>query len=129
MALDSLMWPVVAVRDGGRGSVALAKQVAYEVWSAVRQGRPAPQPNYQAAQRTRVTIGVEAAAGSSNTLTDLILKRSGQPVRAVDRYVSGGRFTFDYPAWAPTAAITLDIVGDTRTISCTISPGVLQQFR
>ena len=104
------------------------KQVAYEVWSAVRQGRPAPQPNYQAAQRTRVTIGVEAA-GATNTLTDFILKRGGQPVRAVDRYVSGGRFTFDYPAWAPTAAITLDIIGAARTVSCTIPPGVLQQFR
>jgi hypothetical protein len=105
------------------------KQVAYEVWGAVRQGQPAPQPNYQAAQRTRVTIGVTAVPGSDNVLTDLVLKRGGSPVAPVDRYVSGGRFTFDYPAWAPTSAVTLDVVGEARTISCVIDPSVLQQFR
>ena len=105
------------------------KQVAYEVWGAVRQGQPAPQPNYQAPQRTRVTIGVTAVPGSDNVLTDLVLKRGGSPVAPVDRYVSGGRFTFDYPAWAPTSAVTLDVVGEARTISCVIDPSVLQQFR
>lgn len=105
------------------------KQVAYEVWAAVRQGQPAPQPNYQAAQRTRVTIGVEPASGSTNVLTDLILTRAGGPVAPVDRYVSGGRFTFAYPAWAPTSTVTLELVGETRTISCVIEPAVLQQFR
>lgn len=105
------------------------KQVAYEVWATVRQGRPAPQPNYQAAQRTRVTIGVTPAQGSSNTLTDLILSRNGSPVAPVDRYVRGGRFTFDYAAWAPTTTVTLDLVGDARTISCVIEPAVLRQFR
>ena len=105
------------------------KQVAYEVWGTVRQRQPAPQPNYQAAQRTRVTIGVTAVPGSNNVLTDLILTRGGTPVAPVDRYVSGGRFTFDYPAWAPTETVTLDLVGEARTISCVIEPGVLQQFR
>ena len=105
------------------------KQVAYEVWGTVRQGQPAPQPNYQAAQRTRVTIGVTAVPGSNNVLTDLILTRGGTPVAPVDRYVSGGRFTFDYPAWAPTETVTLELVGEARTISCVIEPGVLQQFR
>jgi len=105
------------------------KQVAYEVWVAVRQGQPAPQPSYQAAQRTRVTIGVTPIQGSDNVLTDLILTRNGTPVAPVDRYVRGGRFTFDYPAWSPTATVTLDLVGQARTISCVIEPGVLQQFR
>ena len=105
------------------------KQVAYQVWQAVRSGRPAPQPDFYAAQNTRVTIGVSAVQGSGNALTDLTLTREGTSVNPVDRNVRDGRFTFDYPAWAPTTTVTLEIVGDARTISCTIEPGVLQQFR
>ena len=107
------------------------KQVAYEVWATVRQGQPAPEPNYQAARRTRVTIGVTPVQGSTNALTELVLTRGGNAVRAVDRSLSngGGRYTFDYPAWAPTGAVALDLVGDSRTISCVIEPAVLQQFR
>ncbi len=105
------------------------KQVAYEVWVAVQKGQPAPQPDYQAARRTRVTITVTAVQGSENELTDLVLTRNGSVVRPVERSVRNGRFTFDYPAWAPTAAVTLDLEGTARTISCVISPAVLQQFR
>ena len=107
------------------------KQVAYEVWVAVQKQQPAPQPNYQAARRTRVTIGVTPARGATNALTDLVLKRRGATVSPVDRSVRGGqgRFIFDYAAWAPSATVTLDMVGDERTISCVIDPTVLQQFR
>ena len=105
------------------------KQVAYEVWRVIRSGRPAPQPDFYAAQSTRVTIGVAPIQGSGNALTDLTLTRNGTSVNPVDRNVRDGRFTFDYPAWAPTAAVTLEITGDARTISCAIEPGVLQQFR
>ena len=105
------------------------KQIAYEVWQVVRSGRPAPQPDFYAAQRTRLTIRVAPTQGSDNKLTDLTLTRDGTSVNPVDRNVRDGRFTFDYPAWAPTTAVTLDIVGDARSISCTIEPGVLQQFR
>lgn len=107
------------------------KQVAYEVWMAVRKKQPAPQPNYQAAQRTRVTVGVTPVKGATNTLTELVLKRGGKPVAPVDRSVSGGggRFTFDYAAWAPSGTVTLDLVGKARTVSCVIESTVLQQFR
>jgi hypothetical protein len=105
------------------------KQVAYAVWDVVRRGQPAPQPNYQAAERTRVTIGVEPVQGSANVLTDLILARDGTPVAPVDRNVRDRRFTFDYPAWAPTSTATLDMVGEARTISCMIAPAVLRQLR
>ena len=105
------------------------KQIAYEVWRVVRNGQPAPQPDFYAAQNTRVTIGVTPIQDSGNVLTDLTLTRNGTSVNPVDRNVRDGRFTFDYPAWAPTAAVTLEITGDARTISCTIEPGVLQQFR
>jgi hypothetical protein len=107
------------------------KQVAYAVWTAVRAKKPAPQPNYQAAQRTRVTIGVTPARGAKNPLTDFVLKRGGKPVPTVDRLLQdgGGSFTFDYPAWAPTTSVRLDMVGKTRTITCTIPAEVLSQFR
>jgi hypothetical protein len=107
------------------------KQVAYEVWAAVRKKKPAPQPSYQAAQRTRVTIGVTPVAGSKNVLTDLVVKRAGKPVTPAVRTVSGGsgNFTFDYAGWAPTATVTLEMIGKSRTISCTISSEVLRQFR
>jgi hypothetical protein len=107
------------------------KQVAYEVWAAVRAKKPAPQPSYQAARLTRVTIGVTPVRGSKNVLTDLVLKRGGKVVAPVDRSVSDGtgRFTFDYSAWAPTTTVRLDMAGKTRTIACVISPAVLKQFR
>ena len=65
------------------------KQVAYEVWTAVRKKQPAPQPSYQAAQRTRVTIGVTPVPGSKNAFTDLVLKRGGKAVPPAVRTVSG----------------------------------------
>jgi hypothetical protein len=107
------------------------KQVAYEVWTAVQKKQAPPQPNYQAAQRTRVTIGITPAKGSKNTLKDFVVKRAGKPVAPMERSLSSGtgRFTFDYPAFAPTATVTLDLVGAERTLSCTIPPVVLRQLR
>ena len=77
------------------------KQVAYQVWTAVQRQQPVPQPDYQAAGRTRVTITLTPTPGSDNVLTDFILTRDGTPVDPVERSVRNGRFTFDYPAWAP----------------------------
>jgi len=107
------------------------KQVAYEVWTAVRKKLPPPQPNFAAAQRTKVIVAVAPAPGSKNALTDMVLKRGGTAVANMGRSVSGGtgQFTFDYAAWAPTAAVTLEMAGKTRTVSCVISPAVLRQFR
>ena len=48
------------------------KAVAYEVWNAVRQKQSVPTPSYQAAQQTRITIGVTPVRGSTN-----IFGRSG----------------------------------------------------
>ena len=107
------------------------KMVAYEVWNAVRQKRPAPTPNYAEAQRTRITVGVTPVRGSKNAFSDLILKRDGKAVAAVARSpVEGGmRFTYDYPTWTPAADVTLDMVGKTRTISCLIEKAVLTRMR
>ena len=107
------------------------KMVAYEVWRVVRQKQPPPKPSYQEAQRTRITVGVTPVRGSKNPIKDLVLKRGGRVVTPVDRSVneSGGRFTFDYPAFAATSDVTLDLVGRARTISCLIERPVLTQLR
>jgi hypothetical protein len=107
------------------------KQVAYEVWTAVRQKQPAPTPNYQAARQTRVTIGITPARGAKNELTNLVLKRAGKAIAPVDRSIGGGggRFTFDTAAFAATAPLTIDMVGKARTISCAIDVATLKSFR
>ena len=106
------------------------KQVAYEVWVAVRKKQP-PQPNFQAALKTRVTIAITPAKGAKNALKELVVKRVGKPAVPVDRSVSGGggRFTFDTPVFAATADVTLDLVGSERTLSCLVSQPVLRQLR
>jgi hypothetical protein len=107
------------------------KAVAYEVWRAVRAKQPVPTPNYMQAQQTRITIGVTPVRGSKNALKDLALKRSGRAITPVSRSMTTGdaRFTFDYPALAATADVTLDLVGATSTVSCVIPQSVLRQFR
>jgi len=107
------------------------KMVAYEVWRVVSQKQPPPQPNYAEAQRTRITIGVTPVRGTKNVLTDLVLKRRGTPVMPTARSISTGtsRFTFDFPAFAPTGAVAIDLVGKTQTVSCAIDVATLRRMR
>lgn len=105
------------------------KAVAYEVWYSVRQKKPAPQPNYQTAQQTRITIGVTAVKGSKNTLAGFSLKRAGKVVQPIDGGVASSRFTYDFPAVAPTGAVTIDILGKEKTISCSIDTTTLRRMR
>jgi hypothetical protein len=107
------------------------KAVAYEVWQAVRRMQPAPTPNYRQAQQTRITVGVTPVRGSKNPLKDLRLLRGGKPVAPVARSVATGdaRFTFDYPAFAATSGITLELAGSAGTLTCTIPQSVMARFR
>jgi hypothetical protein len=107
------------------------KQVAYAVWQAVRKKLPAPTPSYGAAQQARITVGVTAVPGSKNAFTDLAVRRGGKAVPPRERSVGGGsgRFSFDFPAFAASAPVTLELVGKERTLSCTLSPAVLRSFR
>jgi len=105
------------------------KSVAYEVWRVVSQKQPAPTPNYAEAQRTRITVGITPVRGSKNTFTDFVLKRGGKPVTPTARELSTRRFTFDFPAFAPTAPITLDMVGKEGTVSCSIDVATLKRMR
>jgi hypothetical protein len=107
------------------------KAVAYEVWSVVRRKQPAPQPNYAEAQQTRITIGVTPVRGAKNAFTNLTLARAGKPVTPTARSITtaSSRFTFDFPAFAPTAPVTIELVGKDRTISCAIDMATLRRMR
>ena len=90
-----------------------------------------PTPSYGDAQRTRITVGVTPAAGSKNAITALAIKRGAQVVKPATQSFDGGggRFIFDFPAFAPTAAITIEMTGKTRTISCVVDQAILAKFR
>ena len=106
------------------------KQVAYEVWTAVKNKQAAPTPSYPAAQQTRVTIGATARS-LKNPLTSLVVRRGAAVAAPVDRSLAngGGRYTFDFPAFAATGTVTLEMIGKERTISCTIDQATLRSFR
>lgn len=105
------------------------KMVSYEVWRVVSQKQPPPQPNYGEAQRTRITIGVTPVRGGKNVLTNLVLKRGGKPVDPTARSLGAGRFTFDFPAFAPTASVVLELIGKDRTVVCAIDAATLRRMR
>lgn len=107
------------------------KMVAYEAWRLVRQGQTAPTPSYPEAQRTRITVGVTAARGAKNPITGVVVRRGGKTIKpeTVSNDETGGRFTFDYSAFAPGEALTLDLVGKQRTISCAIGAADLARMR
>jgi len=107
------------------------KQVAYEVWGAVSRKRPAPTPSYQAAQQTRVVIGITPVRGAKNQIADVRVKRGGKTIEADTRTIDGtsGNFIFGFPPFAPTASITLEMVGKARTLSCVLDRAVLSRLR
>ena len=107
------------------------KMVSYEVWQTVRRKQPAPQPDYGAAQRTRVTLGITPVKGSKNRITALNVKRDGKTIKPATQTVdeAGGRFIFDPVVFAPTSEITIELVGKTSTKTCVVPPDVLKTFR
>jgi hypothetical protein len=107
------------------------KMVAYQVWNAMRRKQPVPTPSYPEAQRTRVTIGVTPVRGSKNVFSELVLKRGGKAVAPVAKAnePGGGKFTYDYASFAPTAALIIEILGKAKTITCRVPPDVLASFR
>ena len=107
------------------------KQVAYEVWTAVSRKQSVPMPSYQAAQRTKVVLGITPVRGSKNPITALTVKRGGTTIEPDTRTIDGatGNFIFGFPAFAPTAAITIEMTGKTRTQSCAIDRATLSRMR
>jgi mRNA interferase MazF len=107
------------------------KMVAYEVWRAVRAKQEPPTPSYSEAQRTRITVKLTPKRGAKNALTGMQIKRDGTVIKPVSRSLDAGvgSFIFDFPAFAPTGDITIDLIGKLRTQSCLVEQSVLAQFR
>lgn len=107
------------------------KQVAYEVWQAVSRKQPPPTPSYQAAQRTRVVIGVRPVRPGQNPLTALVVKRGGRAVAPDSKVLDGGggTFTYGFAAFAPTAGVTIEMVGKSSTQTCVIDRATLARMR
>jgi len=107
------------------------KQVAYEVWVAVSRKQEPPTPSYRGAQQTRVVLGVTPVRGSKNALAKVAVKRGGKTIAPDTSTLDGGggNFIFDFPAFAPSATVTLELTGKTRTQTCVIAPAVLARFR
>ena len=107
------------------------KQVAYEVWQAVKQHQPAPTPSYSAAERTRITVGITPVAGANNPIASVAIKRGSRVVKPATQSLDadGGRFIFDFSAFAPTEDITIELAGRARTRSCVVERAVLTLFR
>jgi hypothetical protein len=103
--------------------------VAYTVWQAVSRKQPAPTPNYGEAQRQRIVLGVTTVRGSQNRIADVTVKRETRVIDPASRDTATGTFIFDFPAFAPTAAITINLVGKTRTLTCTVDRATLARFR
>jgi hypothetical protein len=108
------------------------KAVAYEVWRAVSQHQPAPTPDYGNAQRTRITLAVTLVKGSKNAITAVAVKRGERVMKPATQSIDesgGGRFIFDFAAFAPTGDITVDLVGRSRTRTCEVDRAVLMTLR
>jgi hypothetical protein len=107
------------------------KMVAYEVWRAVRAKQEPPMPSYGEAQRTRITVKLTPKPGANNALTGFQIKRGLSTLKPVSQSLDSGvgNFIFDFPAFAPTSSITMEMIGKARTQSCIIDQSVLARFR
>jgi hypothetical protein len=107
------------------------KLVAYETWQATRKRQEPLATSYADAQKTRITVGITPAKGSKNAITAVSIARGGRVVKPATQALEapGGRFIFDFAAFAPTSGITLELAGSNRTISCVVEKPVLARLR
>lgn len=107
------------------------KLVAYETWQATRKHLEPLASSYGDAQKTRITLGVTPVKGSKNAITALSITRSGRVVKPATQSLEapGGRFIFDFAAFAPTSDIIIELVGRLGTHACLVEKPVLALFR
>ena len=107
------------------------KLVAYETWQATRKHQEPLATSYGDAQKTRITLGVTPVKGSKNTITGVSIRRGSRVVKPATQSLEapGGRFIFDFAAFAPTTDITIELVGSSKLHTCLVEKPVLALFR
>lgn len=107
------------------------KLVAYETWQAARKHQEPLATSYADAQKTRITVGITPSKGSKNAITGVSISRGGRIIKPATQSLEapGGRFIFDFAPFAPTSDITLELAGNSRTISCLVEKSVLARLR
>ena len=107
------------------------KKVAYEVWQAVRAKQEPPTPSYPEAQRTRITVKLTPKPAAKNPLVGMQIVRGGNALKPVSQFMDAGvgNYTYDFPAFAATGDVTLEMIGKMRTVKCAIAQPVLARMR
>jgi hypothetical protein len=107
------------------------KLVAYETWQATRKRQELLATSYADAQKTRITVGITPTKGAKNVITAVSIARGGRVIKPATQALDapGGRFIFDFAAFAPTSDLTLELAGSSRTISCLVDKSVLARLR
>jgi len=107
------------------------KLVAYETWQATRKRQEPLATSYGDAQKTRITVGITPTKGAKNVITAVSIARAGRVIKPATQALDapGGRFIFDFAAFAPTGDITLELAGSSRTIRCLVEKSVLARLR
>ena len=107
------------------------KLVSYETWQATRKHQQPLATSFADAQKTRITVGITPSKGSKNAITAVSITRGGRVIKPATQSLEapGGRFIFDFAAFAPTSDIALELAGSSRTISCLVEKPVLARLR
>ena len=101
-------------------------------WQAIGKSRMPPRRATATRSRPGSRSGITPAAGAKNphhrgrrsSAADASVKPATQSLDG-----GGGRFIFDFAAFAPTGDITIELTGRTRTQTCLVEKSILQKFR
>jgi hypothetical protein len=76
-------------------------------------------------------VKLTSKPAAKNPLKGIALKRGAQTVAPVSKSLDAGvgNYIFDFPAFAPTSTLSIEMIGTARTVSCQIDQSVLALFR
>ena len=107
------------------------KQVAYEVWAAVSQKKEPPTPELPASAADTGGARGEIRAPVAEPGDVTRGEARGKVATPMSKTLDGGgaNYVYDFDVFAPTAGITIEFVGKSSTVTCSVSPTVLARMR
>ena len=104
------------------------------VWTAVSRKQPGAKAEISRPRSVqRVTIGVTQAKGAKQRAEGSrrpARRQAGGDVRALAPSAGGGTaLRLDCAAFAPTADVTIQMIGQQKTLGCLLPQAVLHQLR